>query len=73
MSAPYDDMIKILGKCASEKEVSPELIKQIYDLERGQIHLSHRENEVELRQKILEFMQKKEKVEAKKEKKEENS
>ena len=63
MSAPYEDMVKILSKCASEKGVSTELVKQIYDLERGQIHLSHRELEVEIRMKILEFMPKEEKVE----------
>ena len=67
MSAPYDDMIEILGKCASEKGVSLELVKQIYDLERGQIHLSHRDLEVEIRMIILEFMPKEEKVEAEKE------
>ena len=61
MSAPYDVMIKILGKCASEKGISAESVKQIYDLERGQIHLSHRELEVEIRMKILEFMPKEEK------------
>ena len=66
MSAPYEDMIKILGKCASEKGVSEELVKQIYDLERGQIHLLHRELEVEIRMKILEFMPKEEKVEGEK-------
>ena len=67
MSAPYDDMIKILGKCASEKGVAVELVKQIYDLERGQIHLSHRDLEAEIRKIILEFMPKEEKVEAEKE------
>ena len=63
MSAPYEDMIKILGKCASEKGISAELVKQIYDLERGQIHLSHRDLEVEIRMKILEFMPREAKVE----------
>ena len=67
MSAPYEDMIEILSKCASEKGVSKKLVKQIYDLERGQIHLSHRELEVEIRMIILEFMPKEEKVEAEKE------
>ena len=67
MSAPYDNMIEILGKCASEKGISAELVKQIYDLERGQIHLSHRDLEVEIRMIILEFMPKEEKVEAEKE------
>ena len=66
MSAPYEDMIKILGKCASEKGVSEELVKQIYDLERGQIHLSHRDLDAEIRKKILEFMPKEEKVEGEK-------
>jgi len=63
LSAPYDDMIEILGKCASEKGVSLELVKQIYDLERGQIHLSHRDLDAEIRKKILEFMPKEEKEE----------
>ena len=67
MLAPYDDMIKILGKCASEKGISAESIKQIYDLERGQIHKSHRDLEIEIRKIILEFMPKEEKVEAEKE------
>ena len=67
MSAPYDNMIEILGKCASEKGISAESVKRIYDLERGQIHLSHRDLEVEIRMIILEFMPKEEKVEAEKE------
>ena len=61
MSAPYEDMIEILSKCASEKGVSKKLVKQIYDLERGQIHLTHRDLEGDLRKKILEFMPKEEK------------
>ena len=66
MLAPYEDMIEILGKCANEKGVSVELVKQIYDLERGQIHLTHRELEGDIRRKILEFMPKEDKVEVEK-------
>ena len=67
-------MIKILGKCASEKGISAESVKRIYDVERGKIHLVHRDLEVEIRKIILEFMPKEEKVEAEKEEneKEEN-
>lgn len=45
-------MIKILTDCANEKGVLPELVKQIYDIERGEVHQNIRMNEVVLRDAI---------------------
>ena len=56
LAAPYEDMMKILEECAKEKGISPKLIKKIYDLERDQSHLSYRNNEIKLRQDIIESM-----------------
>ena len=64
LSAPYDDIIKILEDIADEKGVQAlckpnlkpsGLVKEIYDLERGQTHLNARSNEVELRKILLKY------------------
>lgn len=61
MSAPYDKMIEILTECAKEKNIPAELIKKIYDLERGQTHLIHRDNELSFLREITEFFNKEKK------------
>ena len=55
---PYDSIIKILENRANEIDISKEMIKEIYDMERGQTHLNSRGNEVELRQKLLSHLEK---------------
>ena len=55
MSARYDDMIKILDDIADENGVPSGLVKEVYDLERGQTHLNARTNEVELRKILLKY------------------
>tara|TARA_B100001123_G_C14651951_1_gene765998 strand:+ start:72 stop:299 length:228 start_codon:yes stop_codon:yes gene_type:complete len=49
----YNEIIKILQECAKEEGISEELVKEIYDLERGQTHLPSRTNESDLREKLL--------------------
>ena len=49
----YNEIIKILQECAKEEGISEELVKEIYDLERGQTHLSSRANESDVREKLL--------------------
>lgn len=56
MTVPYLDMIKILEDCAKEKGVPIKLIKKIYDMERDEAHLSSRNNEIKLRQDIIDSM-----------------
>lgn len=61
MSAPYDKIIEILTESAKEKNIPAELIKKIYDLERGETHLIRRDNEISLRREITEFFNKEKK------------
>lgn len=49
----YDKLIKILQECAKEKGISEKLVKEIYDLEKGQTHLPSRTNESDLRKLLL--------------------
>ena len=49
----YNKIIEILQECAKEEGISEELVKEIYDLERGQTHLPSRANESDLREKLL--------------------
>ena len=49
-------MIKILQECAKEKDISPELIKKIYDLERDEVHLNVRNNEIDIRRNVMESL-----------------
>ena len=56
MSVRYENMIKILKKCAEEKDISSELIKKIYDLEKDTVHQNYRDNETKLRIDILKSM-----------------
>lgn len=59
MTAPYEDMVKILQKCAEEQGIPKKLIKEIYDMERDQSHLSYRNNEIDLRTRIIGTMKEK--------------
>jgi len=56
LTVPYEHMIKILGDCAKEKNIPSELVKKIYDLERDEVHLSSRNNEIELRRQIIDSL-----------------
>ena len=55
MSAPYEKLIEILTKCAQEKDIPPELIKKIYDLERAEVHQKFRNNEILIRIDVLKW------------------
>ena len=50
-------MIKILEKRAEEENIPIKLVKEIYDLERGQTHLNNRANETKLRETIFEYLE----------------
>ena len=41
---PYEELVKILQECAKEKNISEKLVKNIYDFERGQTHLTTRKS-----------------------------
>ena len=56
LSAPYEKLIEILTKCAKEKDIPPELIKKIYDLERASVHQKFRNNETIIRIDVLKWL-----------------
>ena len=58
MNLPYAQIIKILEKRAEEEDIPKKLVKEIYDLERGKIHLRYRGIETTLREKIYNYLEK---------------
>jgi hypothetical protein len=58
MNIPYEQLIKILEECAEKEGIPKKLVKEIYDLEKAQTHLTNRGNEIALRQKILSHLEK---------------
>ena len=54
----YNKIIEILQECAREKGISEEVVKKIYDLEKGQTHLPSRTNEDDLRKELLDEVRK---------------
>jgi hypothetical protein len=48
----YEQIIKILEKCAEEEGIPKKLVKEIYDLERSKTHLTSRGIETTLREKV---------------------
>lgn len=56
MSEGYTEVIKILENSASEHNIPKKIVKEIYDLERGLINQTNRDNLNQLRKIIVDSM-----------------